>query len=256
MKLRFCTSSLLALIAIYAITMAVVPSDLSAQGLPKISVEVTESDNPQDLSVTLQIVLLMTILTLAPSIIMMLTSFTRIVVILSFVRRAIGTAQMPPAQLIVGLSLVLTIFIMTPVVEKVYKDGVKPYMDGQISQDEAYEQSVKPIKQFMLKQAREKDIALFVKFSGIERPSNTDEIPLHVLIPGFVISELRIAFQVAFVIFIPFLIIDMVVASVLMSMGMMMLPPVMVALPFKILLFVLIDGWYLLVSSVVASFYT
>jgi flagellar biosynthetic protein FliP len=229
--------------------------DAVAQGLPKIAVEVTESEDPQDLSVTLQIVLLLTILTLAPSIVMMLTSFTRIVVVLSFVRQAIGTHQMPPAQLIVGLSLILTIFIMAPVINEVHKNAIKPYLDGEITQEKTYENAVKPIREFMLKQTREKDIALFVKFSGMERPQNAADLPIWVLIPGFIISELRIAFQIAFVVFIPFLVIDMVVASVLMSMGMMMLPPIMVALPFKVLLFVLVDGWYLIVSSLVSSFY-
>jgi len=248
-------SLLLALLLISIAGSALIPSAASAQGLPKISVEVGESDNPKDLSVTLQIVLLLTVLTLAPSIIMMVTSFTRIVVVLSFVRQAMGTQQMPPATLIVGLALILSIFIMAPVISQVHKESVKPYVDGKITQAEAYEKGVKPIKNFMLKQTREKDVALFVKFSGIERPQNASELPVWVVVPGFIISELRIAFQIAFVVFIPFLVIDMVVASVLMSMGMMMLPPILVALPFKILLFVLIDGWYLLVNSLVSSFY-
>jgi len=245
----------LCLVAIAALNF-LAPAESAAQGLPKIAVEVTESENPKDLSVTLQIVLLLTVLTLAPSIVMMLTSFTRIVVVLSFVRQAIGTNQMPPAQLIVGLALVLTIFVMAPVINQVHKEAIKPYLDGQISQAQTYENAVKPIRDFMLKQTREKDIALFVKFAGIERPQNAEDLPIWVLIPGFIISELRIAFQIAFVVFIPFLVIDMVVASVLMSMGMMMLPPIMVALPFKILLFVLVDGWYLIVNSLISSFYT
>ncbi len=245
---------------LYALIFAVVliiavPDHALSQGLPKISIGIEEAKNPGDLSVTLQIVLLMTVLTLAPSIIMMVTSFTRIVVVLSFVRQAMGTSQMPPAQLIVGLALILTIFIMAPVISQVHKDAIKPYLDGQISQEECYNKAVSPIKDFMLKQTREKDIALFVKYSGLEKPANKEELPIWVLVPGFIISELRIAFQIAFVVFIPFLVIDMVVASVLMSMGMMMLPPIMVALPFKILLFVLVDGWYLLVSSLVTSFY-
>jgi flagellar biosynthetic protein FliP len=162
---------------------------------------------------------------------------------------------MPPAQLIVGLSLILTIFVMAPVISQVHKEAIKPYLDEEITQEESYENAVKPIRAFMLKQTREKDIALFVKFSGMERPQSVEDLPIWVLIPGFIISELRIAFQIAFVVFIPFLVIDMVVASVLMSMGMMMLPPIMVALPFKILLFVLVDGWYLIVNSLVSSFY-
>ena len=247
---------ILSISLIAVILWLLAPAESFAQGLPKISVEMTESDNPSDLSVTLQIVLLMTVLTLAPSIVMMLTSFTRIVVVLSFVRQAMGTQQMPPAQLIVGLSLILTIFIMAPVIDQVHKEAITPYLDGKISQSDAYENAVNPIRDFMLKQTREKDVALFVKFSGIEKPQNAKDLPIWVIIPGFIISELRIAFQIAFVVFIPFLVIDMVVASVLMSMGMMMLPPIMVALPFKILLFVLVDGWYLIVSSLVSSFHT
>jgi len=242
------------LVALVLVALAM-PNLASAQGLPKISIGLEEAKNPSDLSVTLQIVLLLTVLTLAPSIVMMVTSFTRIVVVLSFVRQAMGTSQMPPAQLIVGLSLILTIFIMAPVISQVHKEAIKPYLDGQITQEETYEKAVTPIKDFMLKQTREKDIALFVKFAGMDKPANKEELPIWVLVPGFIISELRIAFQIAFVVFIPFLVIDMVVASVLMSMGMMMLPPIMVALPFKILLFVLVDGWYLLVSSLVMSFY-
>jgi flagellar biosynthetic protein FliP len=249
------SSLILTCLAALVILSIALPVKSAAQALPKISVEVSESENPKDLSVTLQIVLLLTVLTLAPSIVMMVTSFTRIVVVLSFVRQAIGTQQMPPAQLIVGLALVLTIFVMAPVISQVHTDAIKPYLNGEISQDQAYEKSVKPIRDFMLKQTREKDIALFVKFAAIERPENVDDLPIWVLIPGFIISELRIAFQIAFVVFIPFLVIDMVVASVLMSMGMMMLPPIMVALPFKILLFVLVDGWYLIVNSLVSSFY-
>jgi flagellar biosynthetic protein FliP len=166
-----------------------------------------------------------------------------------------GANQMPPSQLLVGLSLILTFFIMTPVANKAYTEGIKPYIDEQISGEEAYDLSVAPFKKFMLSQTREQDLALFVDIAGLEAPDNADDIPLHVLIPGFVISELRTAFQIAFVIFIPFLVIDMVVASVLMSMGMMMLPPIIVSLPFKILLFVLVDGWYLLIKSLVESFH-
>ena len=225
-----------------------------AQALPKISLGVEPSDEPKDLSVALQIVLLLTVLTLAPSILVMMTSFIRIAVVLSFLRQAIGTNQMPPNQLIIALALILTFFIMAPVANQAYDQGLKPYMDGKISQQEAFDQGMQPIRAFMLKQVREKDLALFVKLSGMEQPQNKDDIPTRLLIPGFVLSELRTAFQIAFVVFIPFLIIDMVVASVLMSMGMLMLPPIMVALPFKILLFVLVDGWYLIVKALVESF--
>jgi len=225
-----------------------------AQTLPKISVGVEPSTDAGDLSTALQIVLMLTVLTLAPSILVMMTSFIRIAVVLSFLRQAIGTNQMPPNQLIIGLALILTFFIMSPVANQAYETGLKPYLDGQITQAQAFESGMQPIREFMLKQVREKDLALFVKLSGMAQPQNMDDVPTRLLIPGFVLSELRTAFQIAFVVFIPFLIIDMVVASVLMSMGMLMLPPIMVALPFKILLFVLVDGWYLIVKALVESF--
>jgi flagellar biosynthetic protein FliP len=226
-----------------------------AQALPKVSIEVGKSSQPKDLSVTLQIVILMTVLALAPSILIMVTSFVRIIVVLSFLRQAIGANQMPPNQLLVGLALILTFFIMTPVFNTSYNNGVKPYLEEKITKEEAFDKGVAPFRKFMLAQTRESDLALFVNLAKLPSPKNSDDIPLHVLVPGYVISELRTAFQIAFVIFIPFLVIDMVVASVLMSMGMMMLPPIIVSLPFKILLFVLVDGWYLLIKSLVESFH-
>ncbi len=228
--------------------------DISAQTIPKISVEVGESEDSTELSSTLQIVILLTVLALAPSILIMVTSFIRFIVVMSFLRNAMGINQMPPNQLLVGLALILTFFVMSPVVEKSYNEGIKPYIDKEMESDEAFDKAVGPFREFMLKQTREKDLALFVNIAGLDQPENAEEIPLQVLIPGYVISELRIAFQIAFVLFIPFLVIDMVVASVLMSMGMMMLPPIIVSLPFKILLFVLVDGWYLLIKSLVESF--
>jgi len=230
-------------------------TDLYAQTLPKISIEVGEAKDSGDLSTTLQIILLMTILALAPSILIMVTSFIRIVIVLGFLRQALGTHQAPPNQLLVALALILTFFIMSPVVNQAYQDGVKPFLDEQIEQGEAFEKTVAPLREFMLSQTREKDLALFVNIAGLDKPADDSELPLQVLVPGFVISELRTAFQIAFVLFIPFLVIDMVVASVLMSMGMMMLPPIIVSLPFKLLLFVLVDGWYLLVKSLVESFH-
>jgi flagellar biosynthetic protein FliP len=238
----------------FGVVCILLTSSAAAQSIPKVSVEVGEVSEPSDLSTTLQIVILMTVLALAPSILVMVTSFIRLAVVLAFLRQAMGANQMPPNQLLVGLALILTFFIMAPVANKSYNDGIKPYLEEQISGEEAYEKSIAPVRQFMLAQTREQDLALFVDIAGIEAPQTADDVPLHVLIPGFVISELRTAFQIAFVIFIPFLVIDMVVASVLMSMGMMMLPPIIVSLPFKILLFVLVDGWYLLVKSLVASF--
>ena len=230
-------------------------SAAGAQTIPKVSVEIGESSEPEDLSSTLKIVLLLTVLTLAPSIILMITSFIRLVVVLGFLRQAIGTQQLPPNQLLVSLALILTFFIISPMANQAYTNGLKPYLDHEITKEEAFDQGMEPFREFMLAQTREKDLALFVNLAGLEQPETPEDLPLHILIPGFVISELRTGFQIAFLIFVPFLVIDMIVASVLMSMGMMMLPPIIVALPFKILLFVLVDGWYLLVKSLVGSFY-
>jgi len=238
-----------------AIALLLTAVNAGAQTLPKISVEVGEGSEPTDISTTLQIVILLTVLALAPSILIMITSFIRISVVMSFLKQAMGSQQMPPSQLLAGLSLILTFFIMSPVINQSYQEGIKPYLDESISKEEAFDKSIQPFRKFMLSQTREQDLALFVNIAKLEQPDNADDIPLHVLIPGFVISELRTAFQIAFVIFIPFLVIDMVVASVLLSMGMMMLPPIIVSLPFKILLFVLVDGWYLLVKSLVESFH-
>lgn len=245
------TAALLIMVVIGALCGV---TSAQAQVIPKISLGVEPAKDAKDISVALQIVLLLTVLTLAPSILVMMTSFIRIAVVLSFLRQAIGTNQMPPNQLLIALALILTFFIMSPVADQAYRDGLKPYLDGKITQSEAFDKGMQPIRHFMLKQVREKDLALFVKLSGMEQPKNENDIPTRLLIPGFVLSELRTSFQIAFVVFIPFLIIDMVVASVLMSMGMLMLPPVMVALPFKILLFVLVDGWYLIVKALVESF--
>lgn len=245
--------TLLALLICLSV-ITIFTNDISAQTLPKISVEVGESGDSSELSSTLQIVILLTVLALAPSILIMVTSFIRFIVVMSFLRNAMGINQMPPNQLLVGLALILTFFVMSPVVEKSYNEGIKPYIDKEMESEEAFEKAVGPFRDFMLAQTREKDLALFVNIAKLQQPENASEIPLQVLIPGFVISELRISFQIAFVLFIPFLVIDMVVASVLMSMGMMMLPPIIVSLPFKILLFVLVDGWYLLIKSLVESF--
>jgi len=224
------------------------------QPLPKISIGVDSAKNPRDVAVTLEILLLMTVLTLAPAILILTTSFTRIIVVFHFLRQALGLQQMPPNQVLIGLALFLTLFIMNPVFDKIYKDAVKPYLEEKVSFSDASHNAIQPLRDFMLKQTREKDLSLLASIAKIQRPQNASEIPTHVLIPAFVISELRISFQIGFLIFVPFLVIDIVVASVLMSMGMLMLPPVMISLPFKILLFVLIDGWYLIVGSLVRSF--
>jgi flagellar biosynthetic protein FliP len=240
---------------IFAMVM-IVCSVGSAQQLPlpKVSIEVGKATNPDDISVTLQIVLLMTVLSLAPALLILTTAFTRIIVVLHFLKQAMGTPQMPPAQVLVGLAMFLTFFVMAPVWNKVNNDAIQPYMDKKISPAVAYERAVVPVKEFMFKQTREEDLALFVKMNKMEKPATRNDIPIHVLIPAFAISELRMGFQIGFILFIPFLIIDMVVASVLMSMGMMMLPPTMISLPFKILLFILVDGWNLVIASLLSSF--
>ena len=222
--------------------------------LPKLSIEVGKATKPEDVSVTLQILLLMTILSLAPAILILTTAFTRIIVVFHFLKQALGTPQMPPAQILVGLAMFLTFFIMAPVWNKINTTALQPYLDKKVSLTEAYNKGVDPLREFMFKQTREEDLALFVKMSSMNKPNSRADVPTYVLVPAFAISELRTGFQIGFIIFIPFLIIDVVVSSILMSMGMMMLPPAMISLPFKILLFILVDGWHLVVSSVIASY--
>lgn len=212
------------------------------------------SDDPQNLASTIQLLLLLTVLTLAPSILILMTCFTRIVIVLSFVRSGLATQQMPPNQVLIGLALFITFFIMSPVLSEVNENALQPLFNEELTQEEAFERATTPFKYFMAEHTREKDLALFMGYAGLERPNSVDEIPLTALVPAFAISELKTAFQIGFMIFVPFLVIDMVVASILMSMGMMMLPPVMIALPFKILLFVMVDGWYLIVRSLLLSF--
>jgi len=222
--------------------------------IPSIRIAIGESEEPGDLSVTLKILFLITILSVAPTILIMLTSFTRMVVVFSFLRHAMGTQQMPPNQVMVSLSLFLTFFIMTPVWQEINDNALKPFLAKEISYETALDRAAEPLKTFMLRQTRDKDLSLLMKVSKIKKPTRASDVPLTTLIPSFVISELRIAFQIGFLIYVPFLILDMVVACVLLSMGMMMLPPIMISLPFKLLLFVLVDGWYLIVGSLVRSF--
>ncbi len=221
---------------------------------PSLNIGVGTSSNPGQVATTIQIFLLLTVLSLAPSLLIMTTSFTRIVVVLSFLRTAMGTQQAPSNQIILALALFLTFFIMTPVWQQINKEAYQPFRAGTISQEQAFERATKPVRTFMLSQTREKDLGLFVSLSKQARPNNANDIPTLTIIPAFMISELRTAFQIGFLIYIPFIVVDMVVASVLMSMGMMMLPPVMISLPFKILLFVLVDGWGLVIGSLVKSF--
>ncbi len=203
---------------------------------------------------SVQLLGLLTILALAPAFLIMVTSFTRIVVVLSLLRNAIGVPQLPPNQVLLGLSLFLTIFVMAPTFDEINETALQPLFAGTITQGEAFDVGQAPLRAFMLEQTREEDLGLFVKLSGMARPGTPDDVPTHVLIPAFIISELKTAFQMGFIIFVPFLIIDLVVSSALLSMGMMMLPPVIVSLPFKVLLFVLVDGWFLIVGSLVGSF--
>ena len=222
--------------------------------LPTVSVGMGKVSKPGDIAVVLQIFFFMTILSLAPGLLIMTTSFTRIVVVLSFLRTAMGTQQAPSNQIVIGLSLFLTFFVMSPVWQQVNSEALQPYKAQTISQEQAITKGLAPIRKFMFSQTREKDLSLFLSLSKLPRPKNADDIPTLTLIPAYIISELRTAFQIGFLIYIPFLVVDMVVASVLMSMGMMMLPPVMISLPFKILLFVLVDGWGLVIGSLVKSF--
>lgn len=212
------------------------------------------NSSPENVSTSVKLLLILTVLSLAPSILILMTCFTRIVVVLSFVRTALATQQMPPNQVIVGLSLFLTFFIMAPTFQQVNKTALTPLFHEKITLEQAYDRASEPFKDFMSAHTRQKDLELFLDYAKVDKPKTIQDIPLTTLVPAFAISELKTAFQIGFMIFIPFLIIDMVVASVLMSMGMMMLPPVMISLPFKILLFVMVDGWYLVVKSLLESF--
>lgn len=222
--------------------------------IPNINIGVEAANNPKDVALSLQVLLTLTVLSLAPSILIMTTSFTRIIIVLSFLRSAMGTQQMPPNQILIGLALFLTFYTMSPYWEVMNTKALQPYLANTVTQDVAIQEAVKPMREFMFKQTRENDLALFVNLSEIPRPNSPDDVPTTTLIPAFVISELKTAFQIGFLIYIPFIVIDMVVASTLMSMGMMMVPPVMISLPFKILLFILVDGWHLIIRSLVTSF--
>lgn len=230
------------------------PAGPESVSLPGIGFNIGTSSNPQDVSMTLKILLLLTVLSIAPAILVLMTCFTRIVVVLSFLRNALGTQQMPPNQVLIGLAFFMTFFVMAPTFSEINEKALQPYMNGQLSQEQAFNAATLPLKEYMAKHTREKDLELFAEYSQVERFNSIQEIPLMTLVPAYAISELKTAFQMGFMIFVPFLVIDMIVASILMAMGMMMLPPVMISLPFKILLFVLVDGWYLVVKSLLLSF--
>ena len=217
-------------------------------------INIFSSSDPSAISTSVRLILLLTILSIAPGILILMTCFTRIIVVLSFVRTSLATQQMPPNQVLIGLALFMTFFIMAPTFSEIYDEALEPLFEEEITLDEAYESASAPIKRFMADHTRQKDLALFLNYTDADRPETVEDIPLTALVPAFAISELKTAFQIGFMIFIPFLIIDMAVASILMSMGMMMLPPVMISLPFKILLFVLVDGWYLITHSLLQGY--
>ena len=221
--------------------------------IPTMNFALSAPDTPQQLVSSLNVLVVLTLLFLAPSMILVMTTFTRFVIVFGFLRQALGTQQVPPTQLLVMLAMILTFFVMEPVGTKAYEAGVKPYIEEKIGYEEAFERGTLPFKNFMIRNTREKDLALFFRIRNMQNPQTVAEVPLSIIIPAFVISELKTAFEIGFLLFLPFLVIDMVVASILMSMGMMMLPPVMISLPFKILIFVLIDGWNLIIGNLIAS---
>ncbi len=238
--------------------LLICPAEVHAQPLeiPQVELQIggEGEEDPESLVGFLQLLLVMALLTLAPAFVVLMTSFTRIVIVLSFTRNAMATQQIPPNQVLIGLALFLTFFVMQPTISVINETAVQPYLDGEIEQETALEVGAEPLKEFMFYHTREKDLALFVNMADIEAPETQEDVPLFVLVPAFVISELKTAFQMGFMLYVPFLIIDMVVASTLMSMGMFMLPPVIVSMPFKLLLFILVDGWHLVVSSLLESF--
>jgi flagellar biosynthetic protein FliP len=240
--------------ALLIVLIALPVAATAAPGLPALTIH-SDPDGGQTWSLTVQILVLMTALTLLPAIVLMMTSFTRVIIVLAFLRQALGTAQTPPNQVLIGLALFLTFFIMSPVFTKAYNVGVEPYLNGQASIEQAAQAGVKPLRRFMLHQTRDADLAMFAHLSGRKGFEKQSDVPLSIVVAAFVTSELKTAFEIGFLIYIPFVIIDLVVASVLMSMGMMMLSPMLVSLPFKIMLFVLVDGWSLLIGTLASSFY-
>ena len=239
---------------LFLLLLATVAGAAQEVTIPTLQIGVGATNDPGQVSIAIQVLLLLTVLALAPSILILMTSFTRLVIVFHFLRQAVGTQTMPPNQVLVGLSLFLTFFIMYPVFNRINQDAFQPYVAQKIGQEEAFTKALAPLRQFMFKQTHEDDLAMFISMAKVERPQTFADIPTHVLIPSFIVSELKTAFQIGFLIYIPFLMLDMVVASVLLSMGMMMLPPVMISLPFKLILFVMADGWRLMVGSLMQSF--
>lgn len=249
-KIKFgITAKLSLLISLFFI----LSNHLYAQVLPKVTVGLDRATSPKDVSSTLQILLILTVLAIAPSILIMMTCFTRISIVLSFVRKALGTQPAPGNQILAGLSLFLTFFIMSPVFKQINDQSFQPYLKGEIGHEQFYKTGIQPLRDFMIKQTREKDLALMLNTSRLPKPEKADDIPIQVLVSAYALSEIRLAFEMGFLIYLPFLMIDMIVASLLMSMGMMMLPPAMISAPLKILLFILVDGWYLVIQTLVKS---
>lgn len=246
-------------LALFLVLFSFAPVSVSAQNAEKTPTPQVQKEEKVDLgktvagSMPLQIIVLLTLLSFIPAVLISMTCFTRLIVVFHFLRQALGTQEAPNNQVLIGLSLFITLFVMSPTLTEVYKAGLKPMMDGEISQTEAVEKSLVPLRAYMIKHTREKDLALFLKMSNAPRPETADDVPTTALIPAFMISELKTAFQIGFILFLPFLVIDLAVSSVLLSMGMMQLPPVVVSMPLKILLFVMVDGWYLIVGSLVKS---
>ncbi len=242
-------------LVIFTLAFFVMPSHvLAAEGMPLVNA-VPAAGGGQNYTLSIQTLILLTSLTFLPAVVLMMTGFTRIVIVLSLLRQALGTQSAPPNQVLVGIALFLTFFVMSPVIDRIYVDAYQPLSENKISMQEAMDKGALPLKAFMMKQTREADLALFANMAKVDKIATPDDVPLRVLVPAFMTSELKTAFQIGFAIFIPFLIIDMVVASILMAMGMMMVSPAIVALPFKLMLFVLVDGWQLLLGSLVESFY-
>ncbi|WP_425505063.1 flagellar type III secretion system pore protein FliP [Sulfurimonas indica] len=239
------------ILALFALNMAVFGAD--AVTIPTVNLSLSAPDTPQQLVSSLNVLVILTLLVLAPSMVLVMTTFTRFVIVFGFLRQALGTQQVPPTQLLVMLAMILTFFVMEPIGTRAYEQGIKPYVAQEIGYEEAFTKTALPFKNFMIRNTREKDLALFLRIRKMENPKSVADVPLSIVIPAFIISEMKTAFEIGFLLFLPFLVIDMVVASILMSMGMMMLPPVMISLPFKILVFVLIDGWNLLIGNLIAS---
>ncbi len=251
MKRKILIASVLALLFLPSLAFAQKAGGIT---LPKINIGVGTAKNGSDISVTLQILLLLTVLSLAPSILIMTTSYLRIIIVFHFLKNALGTAQMPPSQLLAGIALFITFFIMAPTWNKVNDVALKPLIDNKITVEQAYDKGIEPIREFMFKHVRQKDLELFLSMTTQTKPKTRKDLPTYVLVPAFAISELRTGFIIGFFLYIPFIMLDMIIASILLSMGMMMIPPMMVSLPFKILLFVLVDGWNLIVGSVIKGF--